>query len=143
MAFTYDINTSIGQVRFYSGDNNADDYLLEDDEISFLLTQNNNNIKQASANAVEGMIAELAREPDSKKVGNLSLGYAKRMEQLQTLLTNLRADANRRLTPYAGGISKTQKDIFKQDTDIVQPKFSKDLMTYDKQVEGDDDDAYG
>lgn len=134
MAFTYDISTSRGQVRFYSGDTNSATYLLEDNEIDFLLTENNSNIKLSAADAVEAMIAELSREPNSKKVGNLTLSFDKRMEQLQTTLKNLRRSANKKAVPFVGGISVSGKELYKANTDIVQPKFSTDMMKYDDPI---------
>ena len=37
MAFTYDISTNRGKVRFLVGDTDATDYFLEDNEIDYLL----------------------------------------------------------------------------------------------------------
>lgn len=66
MAWTYDKNlaTPKDKVRFFVGDNLASQPLLDDEEISLILTNNNSNVYLASSEICEALSARFAREAD-------------------------------------------------------------------------------
>jgi len=61
---TYDDNLSTDRdkVRFLIGDTDDDNQMLSDNEIAFLLTQENSNLLLASASACEAIAAKFARD---------------------------------------------------------------------------------
>jgi hypothetical protein len=129
MAFTYDISTNRGKVRFYVGDTNSSDYVLEDAEIDFLLTENNGSVRDAAIGAAEAIIAELSRCPDSKSVGSLSLSFSSRIANLKGVIASLRRQSNKFLVPYVGGLSRSGKEVYDTDSDLVQPAFKREFMS--------------
>lgn len=51
--FTYDVSTSIGQVRMLCNDKYAEDFIFTDDEIRVFLTLNNDSTRLAAAMALD------------------------------------------------------------------------------------------
>lgn len=60
MAFTYDLSTSAGKIRLIIMDNQAANYLFEDDEIDAFLALENANLKRGAALALETMASNEA-----------------------------------------------------------------------------------
>ncbi len=78
IAFTYDVETPIGQVRFYAGDRDESglnrtggDRTRTDSEILFLLQQNGNNVRASAAELLEGRAAEYAQQAMVTEQGTL------------------------------------------------------------------------
>ena len=62
MAFTYDLGTNIGKVRFWVPDNNSSSYLLQDDEITYVLGLVGNNVIAAAADLCDQMARYFAQQ---------------------------------------------------------------------------------
>lgn len=132
MTWTYDglpgtgsTGAKLDAVRFLSGQlSSGDTYLVQDEEISFLLSQDG-NIYSAAASIAEHLAGRYGQQADSKKVGDLAITYGQRSKEFATRAAGLRRQAMlRSLTPYAGGISQADKLVQEQDTDRVQPAFA-------------------
>lgn len=68
MSFTYNISTLstslLSQVRFNIGDTVEASHYLEDEEINFSLSQNNNNVNSTCISCCYAIIAKLASNTD-------------------------------------------------------------------------------
>ncbi len=117
-------------VRFLIGDtdSNTRQQLLQDEEIAWMLTQYNNSPTQTAIRACEGIIAKFARLAD-ESVGQVRISFSQRSDGYRKLLNDLRSrSAIEDMTPYAGGISKTDKKTIEQNADRVPPDFKKHMM---------------
>lgn len=89
--FTYSGNPSsskLDELRFKIGDTDEDFVLLNDDEIKFLLTSNNNDVMNTAIAAVRVIIAKLAKEVDYQ-IGPEKVYASDRRTQYIELLTTL------------------------------------------------------
>lgn len=131
MGFTYTAKPEtvpVDAVRLLVGDTDATDPFLQDAEIQVYLDQFNQNPLNASIRCCEAIIAKLARRPD-EKVGQVSISYSQQAKAYR----ELRADLSRRLAmtsaaPYAGGISRSDKEARESNTDRVKPAFTREEM---------------
>jgi len=97
MSLPYDITTNVGKVRLIIGDTDATDYVFEDAEINYFLTENANNISLAAADALEAWMAKYATSPDSEKIGDYAYTQ-KIIDKMNKLRDELRAKVES--TPY-------------------------------------------
>ena len=75
MAATYDLTTNVGKVRLVIGDTDVTpvtDAVFTDEELTYFLTVNSNNINLAAADALEAWIAKYTTSPDSEHIGDYS-----------------------------------------------------------------------
>jgi hypothetical protein len=128
MSWNYSFNpesSAKDEVRFLVGDTNSKQPLLQDEEITYLLNKYNNYPLNASVRACEMIIAKFSRMADetvgsvSKSFSQMATAYFKTMEMLRTRIGLEGA------RPYAGGISKSDKQINRQNEDLVEPDFKK------------------
>ena len=73
MAIDYDLDTNVGKVRLKIGDTDVDpttDAAFTNEELTYFLTANSNNINLASADALEAWAAKYAASPASEKIGD-------------------------------------------------------------------------
>lgn len=68
-------------------------------------------------------IAAMFADEVSKSVGDLRLDAQQKFEHYTTLATSLQAQASYTGIPYAGGISRGDKQSVEQNTDRVAPAF--------------------
>lgn len=127
MSFTYtgtpDTTTSQGRldaVRLLVKDHVESTHVFEDDEILFFLTQNGNSIYRAAADAADQLAGG---EAGSKSVGDLSITNS--AVAWMDIARAYRRKAALGAIPYAGGISKADKDAYEADTDRVEPAFTR------------------
>lgn len=126
MSWSYDeaLTQYRDQVRFLIGDTNEDDQQISDEEIDWTLDQQSNPYS-AAALACRGLHSKYARKA-TKTVGDLSIQWAEIANNYRDLRKELEILATRHEgvpVPYAGGISKTDKDIEESDEDRVEPYF--------------------
>lgn len=112
--------TPIQQVRLLVQDNTPGLYMIQDDEIEFLLQRNNDNITRTSVEAAKIVILNLAVRGDST-VDIFSLKGSKSAEQYRMALEMFIKDPN--LNPlmqnargYFGGVSLT--DMRENDANL-------------------------
>lgn len=133
---TYEYEPSLAtdkdRVRFLVQDVVDGAWLLSDEEYTWLLTQYG-SIEQAALQALYTLSRRYSLLAD-KAVGDLSISYSQ-------LSANFAARAKEVLdlaggavgsvavaTPYAGGLSISEKEADREDTDLVQPYFTPDMM---------------
>jgi hypothetical protein len=133
MTFTYDINDietdTVTQLRRIIGDVVDSGHEFEDEELAFFIGNNGDNIYRAASQALDALASKYAKLVD-KAVGDLriaysdrSKAYAARAKELYSIVPNAFV-----AYPLAGGITISSKQTNREDTDIVQPSFSVDMM---------------
>lgn len=129
MTWTYTGNpdTDAKQVRLLIGDTNAQDKLLNDTEISFVLGLTS-DIFAAAADCCDIIIAKLARDVDRNDIG-MSATRSQQIQHYTDLRESLRNRAESNAEPYAGAQSKDEKLSDRQDTDLPQPQFRLGMNT--------------
>lgn len=127
MVFTTGTSTDIGKVRFYVGDTDTNDQILQDDAVQLALDSEGGGVLAGAAVAAEAIAAFYARKAD-KKVGSLSIAYSQLYDHYMALATRLRAKAATSAGAYAGGISVSDKESVEDDSDRVVPAFTVDML---------------
>jgi hypothetical protein len=130
MAFTYTGSSSTtfpdrDKVRLLSGNiSSADDQILHDTEITYALGEYS-NVYEAAALGCELLASKYSANPSQESVGQLGLTWGDRAEQYRTQAAELRKLALRKrgVSPYAGGISISDKDVDHKDSDRVPMAF--------------------
>lgn len=92
MTATYILTTNVGKVRLVIGDTDVDpeaDAVFTNEELTYFLTENGNNINLAAADALEAWVAKYATAPDSEKIGDYSYSQ-KIVDHLNKLARELR-----------------------------------------------------
>ena len=113
-------------VRFMIGDTDACDKQLSNNEIDYLL-QVEGSVTQAAIVAAENLAAKYARLVD-EQVGAVRISYSQRSRRYSDIANTLKARRNTAgAAPYVGGISKSDKQIDENDSDLVRPAFTRDL----------------
>lgn len=132
MTFTYVDPTSSARdkVRFLVQDTVNTGHLLEDEEITWLISEWA-DVYDAAANAAEILAARFAGQADySKSVGDLSLSetHSAQVERYQQIATNLRMMRQRRYVPTwvanADALKSTaDRDVATYNTDAYTGQF--------------------
>lgn len=115
-------------VRFNLGDTvSGADPTLSDEEIAAMLSMASNSVPLATLSSAQGLLARFAQQADFTR-SKVSVSASQRFKALERLIAKLEADsfASASAGPYAGGTSKADKDTMRDDTDAVQPPFSRD-----------------
>lgn len=102
-SYSGDPSTSaLDEVRFLLSDTDADDVLLQDEEINYALTKADNSVYQAAHDCAYAISARFARKADtSKSVGDVSLSvsYGNRAGEYRKLGDSILELAIRREPP--------------------------------------------
>jgi hypothetical protein len=94
MAFTYDLTTTIGKVRFLVGDNDPDNILMQDDEIQFCYDQSFESLLLAAAMACEAMASKVSANLTDIVLGSLRINETTKSEQLMAMADRFREKEN-------------------------------------------------
>lgn len=116
-------------VRFMIGDTTEADPLLQDEEITFVLANEGTNYA-AAAVCCESISAKFARMPD-KKLGPSQISNSQKSMAYANKATYYWAQAGKRGMPTATGLSQQEITTNSANPDLVQPKFSRGMMTSD------------
>lgn len=131
MSWSYSFNpgsTPKDQVRFLIGDTDSTDPLLQDEEIVWVLSKYNNSPINAAIRCCESVVGKFSRLAN-ETVGQVRIEFKQKAEGYMKLLTMLKTRlATEDATPYAGGISISDKITVNQNTDRVKPDFKKHMM---------------
>lgn len=137
MPYTNDpANSPSDQVRFFVGDTSTTNPDLTDQEVAFLLLEEGDNTLRAAARAAESLSSLYTKKADSRQVGPLRIVQSNRnmskAGEFILLAKRLWARAGNAglAAPFAGGISRADKNSRIQDTDRVRPAFSRQMMRY-------------
>ena len=137
MAWTYDAtnldkSTSTGRlnvVRLLVGDTDTNDQLVKNEEITFALSESNNNVYFAGSWAASTIAAQFARKVTTKLDGALSAEYSDLARQYKALSADLREQGQKYSMSSgslrAGGISTAAVKAAQALTDRPDPAFSK------------------
>lgn len=115
-------------VRFQLGDTvSGANPTLTDEEIAAMLSIASNSVPLATLACGQALLARLAQQADFTR-SKVSVSASQRFKALERLIAKLEADtfASAAAAPYAGGTSKADKQTMRDDTDAVQPPFSRD-----------------
>ncbi len=132
MTFTYSGDPSASnkdQVRFLVADTDATSPVLSDEEINWIISECSSSIPRAALAAAEEVLSRLARQVD-KSVGDLRISASQRHAQYKETVARLRKKAGRGIVPFAGGISKADKETRAEADDRVEPAFTRDLHSF-------------
>lgn len=126
-------------VRFLIGDTDITDQQLTNEEITAMLTAHG-SVYPAAIACLEALVAKYARKVD-KSMGDLSISYGRLADNYRSMLTDLRRRATiETCTPYAGGISISDKETDEEDSDRVAPTFS--VGMHDSEPSNDEDSKW-
>lgn len=129
MTWTYsgDPDSSVRDaVRFLVGDTDSTEQLLQDAEIDWVVTQSGPSpatgdvVYEAAHRCCHAIAGKFSREAD-KQIGDLRVSLSQRAKAYQSLAGDMKALALRlgnTPVPYAGGISISDKDIDRENTDL-------------------------
>ncbi len=137
MTWTFDdtLSTDLAKVRFLSGDVDTTDQQVANETITGLLTMYG-NVFRAAASVCRSLASRYSRQSDSamddmrKSLSQRAKAYAERANELETQAGSA-LGIGAVPTIYAGGISILDKSIQTDDTDAVQPFFTRDMMGID------------
>ncbi len=124
MAFTYNGDPSASQleaVRFLCGDTDANQPLLQDAEINFIITIAPQTFL-AAADACDAISASFSRKVDRSNLGQ-SASLSRKADQYRLMADRLRKKAQSGAEVFAGGLTISGKQSLDNDSDAVQPDF--------------------
>jgi len=146
LSFSYDdtdlgTDTTSGRLnatRLLLGDTDSGDPQVQDSEVTFALSQTNDNVYSAAAWLARVVASKYARQVNidldgqlSAEYSELSKQYSRRADQLEYQATKIGAG----IGVKAGGIKKTDIEMARQNTNRVKPTFRRDRFwnppTYD------------
>ncbi len=113
-------------VRYLTGETDTNNQTTSDEEIAFQLSQEG-GIYAAAVAVATALAAKYAGLADAS-FGPSRVAYSQKSAGYLKLVKELRAKVGLRATPFAGGISIADKNTREQDTDRVQPTFSKGMF---------------
>lgn len=136
MTATYDssnlsISTASGRlnsVRLIIGDTVVASALVQDEEITFALSESGDNIYTAGSWLAKALASAYSRKVDTELDGALKEKYSQAAKAFRLMATDLKKEAVLRsgtgLGVKAGGISKTEIATVEALTDRVEPSFT-------------------
>ena len=129
MAFTYDVSTNRGKVRFLLQDTTnttTRPALLQDAEVDFALATEH-NIYMAAALCADALAGRF-RGLKSKSVGGLSLTWV--AETWEAVASKWRARGGTHQIISAGGVYESDRDAIWEDSDLLRPGFFSQLHEF-------------
>ena len=124
-------------IRFLTGDTDTNDQLINDEEIAWTNNQVTGSdtattaLYEVSDRVMVAIASKFSRLAD-QSVGDLKVDMYQKATNAREQAKLLYAQASREgntPTPYAGGISVSDKEIDEDNSDIVQPYFSRGQFT--------------
>lgn len=123
MTFTYsfaDLTSGSGtqtrtRVRFTLGDTNPDDFVLDDEELDYILTLSA-AVNTASVKACKHAIARIKQDIDSNGAG-ISVNRSQKIQHFETVLTMLEKDLLGTVSPFLAGASKSERTDLLDNSD--------------------------
>ncbi len=131
-------------------DSDSGNWLLSDEEYQYAI-QTERNYWCAAARAAEMIARGFLRKQDVKLGRSLAIAYAAAAQQYFAMAQTLRRKSLATIIPFVGGMSKTVKFTYQQNTDLVKGAFAREMQInpwtggYSADIIGpfldDDDDA--
>jgi hypothetical protein len=119
MAFSYDLTTNRGKVRFMVPDTDSAAYELQDDEVDYFLTDAGNSVKGAAVKACMWLARKYATKVSFSADG-LSIQNSQRAEAYAARAKELQAEA----LGYVSSVELTKEDGYSEaanDSEYEQP----------------------
>lgn len=129
--YTSPSNSTADAVRFLIGDTHDLTPIFTDTEIAWFITENGDKYAAAAA-ACERLAVEIAGI-EGAKIGNVVVGQTAD-GYLRMAAMYRQKSAMRYAAPFAGGISKAQKDATAANADLVKPAFTRRLFEGEQRV---------
>lgn len=120
-------DTDRDKVRFLVGDTDPKDPLVQDEEIAYVVSEYP-DLRIAAACILRALAAKYSRQGTitvgsvSKTLTMIAGQFAKRAEELDPC--GLSVGGQALALPSFGGLTKSEKETLKDDTDAVQPSFA-------------------
>lgn len=149
MSWSYspsDLNTTTASGRLYTvrllvGDTDTTDQLVQDEEITFALSQTGDNAYSAAVWICRAIAAKFSRMVTTTLDGALSANYSDRAKQYNQMAVQIEAQgkktSGKSLGIFAGGISVAAMGVVNADTDRVKPAFG--VSQFDNTEAGESD----
>ena len=129
--------SALAAIRFLTGDTDTNDQLINDEEIAWTNNQVTGSdtattaLYEVSYRVMVAIASKFSRLAD-QSVGDLKVDMFQKATNAREQAALLKQQALREgntPTPYAGGISVSDKEIDEENSDIVQPYFSRGQFT--------------
>ncbi len=135
MAWSYEPSTAPSDknaVRLTIGDTSSSDPLMEDEEITYLLSVHG-GITFTSAQCCDNIAAKFSRDADLME-GTFRITASQMARAYERQAVRLRKQGALGAPPYAGGISISDKDVDESNTDVPVPSFRIDMFAHRQQT---------
>lgn len=137
MSWSYDptdLNTDtasgrLNVVRLLVGDTDTNDQQVQNEEITFALTQTNNNVYFGAGWVARTIASLYSRKVDTTLDGALSADYSDLASKYTKLAEDLEYQGKKAgaiLNVAAGGITKTQIEAARANTNRIEGSFRRD-----------------
>jgi hypothetical protein len=139
-------NSNLDHVRALIGDIDTTDQLVTDEIINFQLAQNADDVFLAAEAVCLGLAAKFARKVDTS-VESVRVSYSNLYKQYIEMARRYKQQAASSSSssggggvgvPFLAGISISQRDTLKDDTDLIQPRFERDQFDADSIYKNDE-----
>jgi hypothetical protein len=147
MSWSYDPNTlntttsagRINTVRLLVGDTDTTDQLVQNEEITFALSQTGDNVYYAAVWTCRAIAAKFSRMVTTTLDGALSANYSDKAKQYNQLAIQIEVQgkktSGKALGVSAGGISVSGMNVVNSTFDRVKPAFG--INQFDNPEAGD------
>lgn len=131
----------LNTVRFLVGDTDTTDQQVQNEEITFALSESGDSVYRAASWVAKGIAAKYARLVDTELDGQLSENYSQLQEHYKNLsneLSYLATKTGASLGFAAGGLSKATIESVESNTDRKGSRIKRDQFRYrDSEYTGD------
>ena len=128
MAFTWTGNpaaSTIEKIRFEINDKDSTNPKFQDAEIEYAYDEEH-SIFGAAARLCEQLATRYSDAAD-RTMGPLRVNMTSRASAYMAKAEMLRKRMGKYAEPYVGGISEAKKAVFEEDSDLIQPTFTKGM----------------
>ena len=127
--FSYNVKLETDKdiVRFYIQDTKEDDVFFEDEEIIAMLKEYPNP-RNCALQLCYVLSALFAGVPDKETIGDYSVTYLSLSEKYAKLANSLRAQMNRTLSGFAGGIYRDDSIETIKNKELTKSAFTRYMM---------------
>ena len=130
----YDLNTTtasgrVNTVRFLVGDTDTIDQQVLNEEITFSLSQNGDNVYLSGAWVARAIGAKYSRKVNTELSGALKADYSDLATHYNTLADNLEYQgktSGASVGVLAGGITKSGVKVVRENTNRIEGSFRRD-----------------
>lgn len=137
MAWSYDptdLNTTtasgrLNTVRLLVGDTDTTDQQVQNEEVTFSLTENGNNVYYSGAWVARAIASKYSRKVNTELSGALKADYSDLVTHYNSLADNLEYQgktSGASVGVLAGGITKSKVEAVRQNTNRIEGSFRRD-----------------